>query len=329
MIMDEEIWRAYLDSLTEKELRSFARKLGFRIDGFRKDHQKTPRPVLISHFGKHPGVAAIMPSLLWLRKKIEEETENEVEAIEKQQQELFAEYGAVPIIAALASTEEDELVELGELWFDAWLEESEQQKEEAKDQKEESKLESQIVDLQAQMKQLEKKLKRAERDEKDWKSKYETLKTKNEKDRERWKKKTNSYDEKLAKKEEEVALWIEKCTQLEGQLAKMETEKAKLEHELNQSCLEILVVGTQERPGERKRIGSELVNLSYIDSNKQNGLSELVLDKDYILLQSARLSNPLRANLYTWCLRAGKQPLEFSGEEELMKKLERVLGAEK
>jgi DNA repair exonuclease SbcCD ATPase subunit len=326
--MDEEIWRAYLDSLTEKELRSNARRIGFKIDGFRKDHQKTPKQVLVNHLGKYPGAAIILPGLIWLRGKIEQETEFEIEQIEEKQEQLFTKFGEVPVIAALVSSEDEELMELGELWFDRWLEKTKQQREDAeKLRKQGEKLESKLEKLQAQIDQLEKKVKRVEKGEKEWKNKYESLKEKNKKAQERLKKKTDSCESKIAKNEEEISQWMDKYKQLEAQLAKVEKEKERLEQELNQSCLEVLVIGTQERHEKRKRIGSELVNLTYIDYQKQNTLSELIQDKDYILLHSVGLPNKLRTDLYTNCLKAGKHPLEVTGEEELDKKLLRVLGA--
>lgn len=326
--MQEEIWRAYLETLSEEEMRLCARLTQLPVRGYRKGHLNTPRKILFNNFSKHPLLSVKMPELWGIREKIKEETENQLDKIQEQLEEFFTQYGALKVIAALSSSEEEELRKLGEEQF-AQLGNEEKTKAKPKPEKIANKLESQLEDLHAQVAQLEKKVKRVEKVEKEWKNKYEILKTKYDKDKERWKKKSDSYDQKVAKKEEETTQWMDKCIQLEAELAKMQNEKAKLEKELDQSCLEVLILGTEKRLVKRKRIGSELVNLSYIDCQKHNGLSELVQDKDYILLQSTSLPNLLRTNIYTWCLKAGKQPLEIAGEEELMEKLERVLGAER
>ena len=107
---------------------------------------------------------------------------------------------------------------------------------------------------------------------------------------------------------------------------KLERKKPSWNRELASAAREVLIVGMGGSPTERKRIGTQLVNLHYLDCQEQTDIERIIQDKDHIFLQSAGIPHLLRNQLYCLCLRAGKQPLEVAGEEELELKLKRALG---
>mgnify|MGYP000858283234 CR=1 FL=1 len=327
--MKEELWRAYLEEMSEEDLRLCAQLVELPVRGYRKEHKNTPRQVLLNNFYKYPLLTAKMPDLCIIRKKLKDETENKIDKVKEKLLEYFEEFSVLKVSAALASSEEEELQELGEKIFKIWP----QQDTKTEDQKEPSEAEKELTDKleksQAEVEQQKKKLKRTEKQHKELKVKHEKLQIKYDNEREKLKKKTAEFQEKIAQKEEEISSWKEKYSLLEKQLAKLEKEKAQLEQELAKCCQEVLIVGMGGSPTERKRIGTQLVNLHYLDCQEQTDIERIIQDKDHIFLQSAGIPHLLRNQLYCLCLRAGKQPLEVAGEEELELKLKRALGVER
>ena len=316
--MDEEIWSAYLDSLSLKELRDFAQMLALPVPGYRKEHKNTPKKILLNHFRKYPVLAKRVFELAEIRKQIRDETENKIENIKENLAEYISSYGCLQLTAALASSDVQELQELADELFDILKDANNREKASA------AEAEPPSGELKVELEKLNKKLKKIEKQHKELQSKNENLQAKLEKERESWKKKAAAFQQSIERKDEELALWQSRYEQINLQVAQLETEKSKMEQELTDSCRNILVAGTEDRPPQRKRIGNEQVIITYAACQGED-ISQLLRQQDYIFLQSTGLSNLLRAKIYTLCLRLGKPPLEVTGEEEVLEKLARVL----
>ena len=77
--MNEEIWSAYLDSLSLKELRDFAQMPSLPL----KEHKKTPKKILLKHLREYPILARRILKLAEIREQIRDETENKIENIKE------------------------------------------------------------------------------------------------------------------------------------------------------------------------------------------------------------------------------------------------------